>query len=203
MVMYLIPLIGQPSLILQPEILLIFFLATILLFTQPVFTKKEAEERQKTDRFSIYKILLATSFSQIISIVEWRFTQSHLSSHLDLSLIWPGLIVMLLGIVLRVWSIRTLGKHFSSLVMMQNQHELIQAGPYKVIRHPSYTGAILAVIGSALILQAFYSLLVIIPLLSWAYRSRIDAEEMTLSSYFGDEYRSYRKHTKKLIPFIW
>jgi protein-S-isoprenylcysteine O-methyltransferase Ste14 len=109
-----------------------------------------------------------------------------------------------LGLVLlRAWSIDILGKWFTSEVVIQKGHKLITRGPYKYLRHPSYTGAAFFwVLHSTLFAQPeliiFTSLLIIPP-----YLNRIRIEEKALLGEFGDGYENYKKTSKRLIPFIY
>ena len=75
-------------------------------------------------------------------------------------------------------------------------------GPYKLIRHPSYTGGLLILIGLGLALQSWGAVLITLLILSLAYGYRIHVEEKLLVTELGDEYIDYMKRTKRLIPYI-
>ncbi len=114
-----------------------------------------------------------------------------------------GVVLFFGGIVLRWWSILYLGRLFTVDVAIANQHKLIDSGPYLFIRHPSYTGALLAFVGFGLCLGNWLSTLsVTLPILA-AFMWRIRVEEQVLLEAFGDEYRAYMHHTKRLIPFVY
>ncbi len=107
------------------------------------------------------------------------------------------------GTVFRVWCIRTLGNYFTATVQTQANQKVITTGAYSIIRHPSYLGAYLAVVGSSVLLYAYWGIVFSIIIMFLAYWYRIKVEEETLVNEFGDEYRSYQKRTNRLFPFVY
>ena len=117
---------------------------------------------------------------------------------------WAGLAVLWCGIALRVWSIRTLGRYFTFTVQTSTDQPVITTGPYRVLRHPAYTGLLLALIGIAILTtRNWLSLLVLIPFVVVGLIYRIQVEERALLQDLGDTYRSYTATHKRLIPYIW
>ena len=115
---------------------------------------------------------------------------------------YPGMIVMILGIIFRQWSIAVLGRFFSGTVSTQEGQKVVEKGPYKYIRHPSYTGALIILIGIGLALQSWGAVITLVFLFSLGYGYRIHVEEKVLISKLGDPYIEYKKRTKRLIPYI-
>jgi protein-S-isoprenylcysteine O-methyltransferase len=117
--------------------------------------------------------------------------------------IWLSAGLMIFGFILRWYSIYLLGRFFTTTVAIANDHQLIESGPYRFIRHPSYTGILLAFFGVALCFQNWVAILImLIPRLIvtlW----RIHIEEEALLGAFGDQYRNYMHRTKRLIPWIY
>jgi len=115
---------------------------------------------------------------------------------------WPGVFLYAAGGVLRLWPVFVLGNRFSGLVAIQPEHRLVTGGIYSVIRHPSYLGLIVNVLGWGLAFRSIVGIalaaLVIPPLIA-----RIRAEERLLSSQFGAEYDAYRARTSRLIPGLY
>ena len=107
------------------------------------------------------------------------------------------------GLILRLYSIITLGKYFTATARATNKQELIQSGPYLLVRHPSYLGAMIVMIGVPVLLNNIVTLFSTIFLLTIAYVIRINTEEKLLISIFGDDYRQYSIRVKKLIPYLW
>jgi len=114
-----------------------------------------------------------------------------------------GATVLILGVTLRTWAILTLGRLFKFVVVIQDGHHVVDSGPYRFVRHPSYTGGLLALVGAGIGLGNWMSLLAAagVPLL--AILIRIAVEEARLTRALGDDYRSYANHTKRLVPGIW
>jgi protein-S-isoprenylcysteine O-methyltransferase Ste14 len=116
---------------------------------------------------------------------------------------WTGIAISIFGLLLRHWSINILGKYFRTTVEIENGQRVIQKGPYKYIRHPSYSGIILFFIGYGLVAQNLLSLLFSVALPTIALIYRIKVEEVELVRGLGSEYEEYQKRTKKIIPGIW
>jgi protein-S-isoprenylcysteine O-methyltransferase Ste14 len=114
-----------------------------------------------------------------------------------------GIAIMLIGMALRFWSVFTLGASFRTTVETHGDQKIVRAGPYRLLRHPSYSGLILICCGYGLALQNWLSLLIVVmlPLLALLYR--IHVEEAALVSSFGSDYIEYQGHTKKLVPWVW
>jgi protein-S-isoprenylcysteine O-methyltransferase Ste14 len=115
---------------------------------------------------------------------------------------WAGVLLFAIGGALRLWPVFVLGPRFSGLVAIQPGHELVTTGPYAVIRHPSYLGLLIILVGWALIFRSGVGLalaaLTIPPLLA-----RINAEEALLSAHFGAPYEVYRARTARLLPGLY
>jgi protein-S-isoprenylcysteine O-methyltransferase Ste14 len=119
--------------------------------------------------------------------------------------LWPvvaGLVLMVAGIALRAWSIITLGRFFQYEIRIQAGHTVVTGGPYRYVRHPSYTGVILAVAGYALATDDVYSLLAALALTAAGLTVRIRAEERQLRQALGPDYDEFAAHRKRLIPGV-
>ncbi len=111
-----------------------------------------------------------------------------------------GLALMAAGIALREWAVLALGRHFSVVVALEADHRLVTAGPYRWLRHPAYTGGLIATNGFALALGSWLSLIPIVAILLPAFAYRIRLEEQLLLAAFGDTYRTYMSRTWRLFP---
>lgn len=114
-----------------------------------------------------------------------------------------GLVVGLTGLSLRLWAMRTLGRFFTMPITLDPQHRLVQDGPYRWIRHPSYTGNFLAALGMSIIFGTAVGILVTLVLCFGIYAHRIRVEEATLAGHFGPTYQTYRAGTSRLLPKIY
>jgi protein-S-isoprenylcysteine O-methyltransferase Ste14 len=114
-----------------------------------------------------------------------------------------GLSLLLAGVAIRWTAIYTLGQYFTSTVTIKDEHRLIRAGLYKHLRHPAYTGTLLAHLGLGLSFSNWFSLaLSSVPFLVAAVY-RIHVEEQALSEAFGEQYLEYSRETKRLIPKLY
>lgn len=114
-----------------------------------------------------------------------------------------GIILMVLGIIVRQWSIFILGRFFSTTVGVQKEHKVVDNGPYRYIRHPSYLGALLTFMGIGCALRSWGAIIVLLIMFALAYGYRMQIEEKVLASELGKNYIQYMKRTKRLIPYIY
>ena len=112
-----------------------------------------------------------------------------------------GIALMVGGEVFRLYAIRSLGRYFTFVVALHPGQHLVESGPYRLIRHPSYTGALVTVLGICLAMANWLSLLGMIPA-ALGYLYRIQIEERALVEGLGEEYRAYMRRTKRIIPYI-
>ena len=117
--------------------------------------------------------------------------------------VWAGAALALAGAALRVWSVATLGRYFTYVVQVSPDQKVVQDGPYRVIRHPSYTGALLMGAGIGLSTAYAFAPLAIVATSLAAYVIRILYEERALAAGIGEPYRDYMRHTKRLVPYVW
>lgn len=114
-----------------------------------------------------------------------------------------GIVLCAAGIALAIWARRVLGTNWSGMVTLKEGHVLIRHGPYRFVRHPIYSGVILAVVGSfAATLPTWQGLVCVLYLLV-GLRVKSLQEERLLARQFPAEYASYRRDVKALIPFVY
>ncbi len=119
------------------------------------------------------------------------------------SLFFVGICLMLLGITLRWYSAALLGKYFTFDVAIQSGQILVEVGPYRYIRHPSYSGALLTLLGFGLALGNWAGLAANLSCMGFAYAYRIAVEEAALASALGEAYKQYMRRTWRLVPFLF
>jgi protein-S-isoprenylcysteine O-methyltransferase len=107
------------------------------------------------------------------------------------------------GLILRWWAIVTLGRFFTVDVTIERDHELVQRGPFRWVRHPSYTGVLLAFLGWALTLRNWAAIAVVLVPIFVAFVRRMNVEEEALLKALGVRYRDYIGRTKRLIPGVY
>src|SRR5215218_7725409 len=119
---------------------------------------------------------------------------------------WPvaaGLAVFGLGLGLRAWAVHELGRFFKFTVVVQANHRVVDTGPYRLIRHPSYTGLLMAELGLGIALGTWLSIpaCLLPPLIGFGIRIR--SEERVLVRELGDPYLAYMTRTRRLVPGVW
>jgi protein-S-isoprenylcysteine O-methyltransferase Ste14 len=113
-----------------------------------------------------------------------------------------GLLIVLIGVAFTIWARFMLGTNWSNNVTVKEDHTLMRTGPYRIARHPIYSGILLGMLGSALQsgeIRCFIGVLFFV--LSYWLKSR--AEESFMVQNFGEEYLQYRHEVKALVPFIF
>lgn len=128
---------------------------------------------------------------------------------LDRVRLWPstavtfavGLAMSWLGVGFAIWAREHLGRYWSGRVTLKEGHQLIRTGPYRVVRHPIYTGALVALTGVA-VARGDLRGVVGVALSIVVFLRKIFLEERVLIGHFGDAYRDYRRQVRALIPFI-
>lgn len=120
--------------------------------------------------------------------------------------VWPlatGLVMMVAGIALRAWSILTLGRFFQYQIQIQSGHRVVTSGPYRYVRHPSYAGIALVLIGIAVATGDVLSLAAVAVLGGTGLWVRIRAEERQLADALGPDYEQFAATRKRLVPGVW
>lgn len=201
MLMIILPLLAKPHLIFHYKILILIIGGICVWLTQPPVSVDETNTKKDSDRFSVILILVMSLVSVVAPVVEWAYF-----IEVQPGLTWftvGGIAMLITGIVFRAWAVTTLGDFFTATVQIKDNHRLITDGPYSIVRHPSYTGAFLAITGSAVVLQSWVGLSIAIICMTVAYYVRISIEEKELSDHFGNDYVDYKKSTRRIIPFVW
>lgn len=157
---------------------------------------------ERRDRFSM--LAIGASIGIGISLAfnapriahAWIQAPPQLLAGLGIALIW-------LGIGLRLWAVRTLGRFFRVTVTVQTDHRLVESGPYARLRNPSYTGAMITLAGVGIAMGHWLSLaaMILFPIIGFAWRIRV--EEASLASRFGADYQAYRSRRWALLPPLW
>jgi len=167
-----------------------------------ILLRRRGGRRTAEDRGSLALIYmaLAVGFGLAIPLRQMKLGRIGLASPVpELT----GLALMILGIAVRAWAVRTLGRQFTYRVKILEGHRLVTTGPFRVLRHPSYAGEFLTLAGIGIGLGSWLSfLLLVMPSLT-AFIHRIRVEEKALLAHFGEVYRTYQERTWRLVPFIY
>ena len=157
------------------------------------------------DRFSLPAIVAAVVLSLLVSI----WCAAHLTfarlpdGEIGAVRFATGIALMWIGVGLRQWAVATLGGFFRTTVVVQAGHQLVTTGPYRRLRNPSYTGAMVTVLGQGLTFGNWVALIVLVGGVLSALVWRIRVESRALRGHFGLDYDAYVKTSWALVPWIW
>ncbi|HEY6307942.1 MAG TPA: isoprenylcysteine carboxylmethyltransferase family protein [Candidatus Angelobacter sp.] len=130
------------------------------------------------------------------SWLRWRFVHGD-----TLTAAWVGLALTAAGIAFAIWARLWIGRNWSGRVTIKEQHELIQNGPYAIVRHPIYSGFLLGILGTAIASGELHALLALpLAALGWTFKLRM--EESFMIQQFGSTYLDYKRRVKALVPFL-
>lgn len=161
-------------------------------------------ETKAADRGSLVLIWTVIGVSCYVAFsLPYMAPGANLSSAAALPDLIVGVVLFVIGLALRWYSIVHLGRFFTVNVAIAQDHRVIDTGPYRYIRHPSYTGALTAFLGLGLALNNWASLLVLVVFTFIVFARRIQVEEAALAAGLGDAYRQYMQRTRRLIPGIF
>jgi protein-S-isoprenylcysteine O-methyltransferase Ste14 len=158
---------------------------------------------QNRDRFSRYLIIGGVLVGFTLSILAAHFLPMLDITGLRPQVFYTGILLMVTGLIFRWVAIRQLGAFFVPEVVIQPGQRVYQGGLYRHLRHPSYTGTLITVIGYGLALTNWLSLLIMLTVFFKVYLVRMLVEEAALVEAFGEDYRSYMRRTKRIIPFLF
>ena len=116
---------------------------------------------------------------------------------------WAGVTLLAVGLAIRAWAMTTLGRSYTRTLRTVREQEVVDRGPYRLVRHPGYSGSLVVWTGYALALGSWIATALTVALLLGVYLWRIQAEETLLRDAFGHRYADYARRTKRLLPFVY
>jgi protein-S-isoprenylcysteine O-methyltransferase len=164
--------------------------------------RARAGESRNADRGSL-ALLWIVIVASVVSAFDIAHALPAAGMGAATTLRFLGIAVFAAGLAIRWYSIVHLGRFFTVNVAIAANHRLIDTGPYRFVRHPSYTGALMAFLGLALCLANWASLVVMLVPVFLVFLRRMHVEEGALLQAFGDQYRDYMHRTKRLIPAVY
>jgi protein-S-isoprenylcysteine O-methyltransferase Ste14 len=167
-----------------------------------IFKRARLPTSVSHDRGSMVTLWLVVFLSSGAAIVAQRFVPGRFPFALS-PVYLAALILLVLGLALRWAAILTLGRFFTVNVVIHLDHRIVQTGPYRLVRHPSYAGLFLAFVGLGLAFANWLSLVILVVPIFIAFHSRIVLEERALREAFGAEYEAYCARTARVLPGIY
>lgn len=186
--------------------LLMFWASYIcwVIFEMWVFRRdRQAVRGEARDRGSLYSVIICMVIGLAIGFSAphvARFARMHLPA---IWIFWSAMALIWAGLGTRLWAIVTLGRFFRTTVFMQETHRLVTDGPYRILRHPAYTGSLMTLAGIGLAMGNWISLAGIVGCALVGYIHRIGAEERALREHFGKAFEENRTRTWAILPFVW
>jgi protein-S-isoprenylcysteine O-methyltransferase Ste14 len=155
------------------------------------------------DRYSGLVISIGAGALQVLAIALAFYAPWQVQPEMALPFYYGGLLIIVAGMLLRMHCWRVLGEFFTHTVTIASDHQVVDNGAYRFVRHPSYLGALMTLGGLGLSLGNIGSLVLLV-VGSWAiYIYRIEVEESALERALGDAYREFKKSRKRLIPYVY
>jgi len=166
-------------------------------------TKRSTDPTNSSDRgsFQLIMILLWLAVGLDFAL-SFLLPQATILWH-RAAVFFVGIGLMLAGLAFRFYAMSLLGRFFTYQVAVHPGQTVIEAGPYCYIRHPSYTGALITLVGLGLALGNWAGLLILLTCMGAAYAYRISVEEAALLAALGDPYQQYVRRTRRLLPFLF
>ena len=154
------------------------------------------------DRGTKYLLVITAAVAVVLSLVAARqLPSTQLPAPWVMFAVGCG--VAIAGIVVRRWAIAMLGRFFTREVMIREHHHVVTSGPYRVLRHPAYSGTFLTALGFGMMMGSWLSIVIIGVGTFTALLPRIRHEEAVLVATLGEPYRDFARGRKRLIPFVW
>jgi protein-S-isoprenylcysteine O-methyltransferase Ste14 len=193
-----------PLIVQQPVLRALLYAATLVWVASETWilaTRRVTPAATVRDRGSRAAVLFGVWAAVWLAYALAFSVRSAAITSFRVPLFWLGIACMVAGIALRLYAVRVLGQFFTTSVATRAGQHVVERGPYRWVRHPSYSGSLLTIFGLCLALTSWVAFAGMIPArLGFGYR--IVVEERALQDALGDPYRAYMRRTKRLIPFL-
>lgn len=172
-----------------------------LFWLAAMFTAKRTVRRQSPGSRIMQNLPVALGFFLMFGRVEWPLWLRLRVVPEAPALMLAGLVLTAAGIGFAIWARVFIGRNWSGTVTLKEEHELVQNGPYAFVRHPIYSGFLLAYLGTAIIAGQLRGLIGFVPVL-WGWGMKLRLEESFMTAHFGNAYSDYKKRVKALVPYV-
>ena len=194
-----VPFVGNPR---YYWIFIVSYVAWILFEVVAGMSRKAKGAAKGKDRGSFFFLVGMIWLGISLDFVFCSRMQQAAIPWMRVQIFFAGIALMWVGIAFRYYCMRVLGRYFTFDVAVHGGQTVVEAGPYRYIRHPSYAGAFITLVGFGLALGNWAGLLALIVCGAIGYAYRINVEETALIGALGEPYREYMGRTLRLIPFV-
>jgi protein-S-isoprenylcysteine O-methyltransferase Ste14 len=178
---------------------LIYFLSELLLTITRRSRSRTGTKQDRSTLRVLWIVIMISIGAGVFIAMNWRAGALPHARAFAVA----GVVLFMAGLIFRWWAIVMLGRFFTVDVTIEKDHELVERGPFRLVRHPSYTGVLLAFVGFALTLRNWGSILIVLVPIFVAFARRMNVEEEALSRALGERYTAYMRRTKRLIPGVY
>lgn len=196
-----VPVIWNTAMLRAPHLWIMVLIGVLASLFQPEYNPFKRSPNTE-DRGTANQIIWSIYITQLAVLIEaayFRYPESISWSMLTT----VALVLMVSGLAIRTWAVFTLGRYFTWHISTQENQTIIKTGPYAFVRHPGYFGAFLTYASTALFLKTWFSFILSLIILLFAFLRRIHHEERELKLNLGSQYDSYCHKVKRFIPGIW
>ncbi len=197
----LVPAVGNLSALRAPHLWILLVFGVFASLLQPAF-RPFAIAAKSGDKGTGATIVWTVYLTQLAAVLEFAYVRWPESGGWD-SVRTLALAGMLAGLAIRTWAVLTLGPLFTMHLDIRPGHRVVDRGPYRWARHPSYLGAWFMYVAAAVLLSAWFAAGAAALLMPVAFARRIRHEEVLLRRELGAEYDAYCRRVKRLIPGLW
>ncbi len=186
-------------------VVIVCWMAIILFWMISAFSVKRDVRSGRWRRFVWLRIVAIIA---VLSFLWARSSLGVLTHRLEILRATPpnptlaaiGALLCALGVGYAIWARVHLGKNWSPVPNVKEGHELVTSGPYRLVRHPIYTGIIVATFGTGFVIPFWF---IVFFLMTATFIWRVRVEETLMTTQFPEQYPEYKKRTWALVPYIW
>jgi protein-S-isoprenylcysteine O-methyltransferase len=191
----------ESSIWMNSKIHVLIAIAVMASIYQPSYSpfKKAANDLDQGTALQIIWSIYASQFLCLLEAIYFNYSSSMQWTPIAIG----AAVLALFGLVLRSWAYKELGDFFTWHINVESDQKVVKTGPYKIVCHPSYTGAFMTYMFTCVMLHSFYAAAASFILMFLCFKRRITYEEKEMIKELGDEYKIFCNSRSKLIPFVW
>lgn len=185
----------------QNNTLVAIWMVLGLLWFLPAIFGKRTIQRQTSGSRLVQVILILIAYRLLFRPIPWDVLNLHIVPATPSATI-AGYSLLAAGMLFACWARVFLGGNWSATVTLKQDHTLVRSGPYRLVRHPIYTGLLVAMLGTAIAVGELRCFLGV-GLAAVAWKMKSLTEEALMVQQFGEQYARYRMEVKALVPYLW